>query len=365
MTDTLQTPTTGSTTTEEPAQGGSDRRRRTVGLVVAGILLVAIASASFLVIDHRREQRAIAETRDAIAQLAVANAQTLAQLETSVADGAATLESATSVPGVEEESEALEAALASATTSVETGIPAEPSPEASLEELRSDLATHQDLERDLAISTSTLSTSIAVMVQAQTAWEIEEAGIAYDQAVTDLASSLEVARLVLSASEGQVADESARQALADALTAAGATQTSEPDREDLESLTGATNSHTTAQQAVDAASGAVAEAQSTWQIEQERVAAEAAAAAATARETNRQSTGSTAGSGTQKGAAKAGAGASSPQAPKGTTPPANSPPAGKVVPAPQGGKEGLTWYETFEPDDSSTCFDTAGNSWTC
>lgn len=135
---------------------------------------------------------------------------------------------------------------------------------------------------DLASATNALAGKVdkatAAVKEAQAAWELAQAQAGYDQAVAALAAAIDAGNATLAGSEGKVADNAVRQTLTDAIGAATALRNGSVDAS-VNALTAATAAVNASAGELAAATSATSEAQSAWQAEQDRIAAEQAAAA--------------------------------------------------------------------------------------
>lgn len=147
---------------------------------------------------------------------------------------------------------------------------------------------------DDAAAAGTDITTAVVAVEASVERHAFDGALSAHSAAADrLANSVSSAQETLAATEGQVLDNTVREALATAIEAAAAITPVVPDETaDLapqtKTMTALTPDMTTAADNLDAARQGVVDAQSAWQVEQDRIAAEQAAQAAQAAEEARR-----------------------------------------------------------------------------
>jgi hypothetical protein len=196
-------------------------------------------------------------------------------------------------------------------------------------------------------------TTVAVD-EAVAAWELEQATADATAARGELGAAIDAASLVLTESDGKVADNTVRQSLTDAINAANAAREAKPS-DSVEVQTSdavAAREHVTA---LDAARLAVTEAQAVWQAEQDRLAAEpaAAAAAATANASSSRSSSTLSGNSSSSSSLSSGSVSTTPPVSSGDTTSGSS----------SSSDDGSYWVETGE--NIPLCGDTSGNSWDC
>ncbi len=213
--------------------------------------------------------------------------------------------------------------------------------------------------------TEEIIAATAAVVTAHAAWEIDQAKAGYEQAATSLGAAIDAATAVLSGSEGRVADNAVRQALADAIAAADTLRTSSVPTE-VDALTGAATAIAAATATTDTARTAVTDAQTAWQAEQDRIAAEQAAAAqaAAARAAASSNSPKSGGSGSSSSSSKPKSSGSSNSAPKASS-------GVKVGDSRDGGTvvavnpDGSYVVESHEQETICGGGDEHGNTWDC
>lgn len=197
---------------------------------------------------------------------------------------------------------------------------------------------------------TTITVATAAVTDAVTAWDFEQATAAAATASTDLQAEIDAAALVLTDSEGRVADNAVRQSLTDTITAATAATTSTGSTVDeLGAFVDGAETHVAA---LAAASTAVTDAVAVWQAEQDRLAAEQAAAAAAQAAANRPSLP---------------AGTNKTKTPSQTTtaPPRTSPELSKPAPSTPPADDGSYWESETTTDGSKLCAGADGSVWRC
>lgn len=200
--------------------------------------------------------------------------------------------------------------------------------------------------------------------EAHSAWLLDQAATGYDTAVSALTTARDTGAAVLAGSENKVADNAVRQTLTDAIAAGDALLGAEVEAE-VEALTAATGEITSATSALTAATSAASDAQTAWQAEQERIAAEQAAAAAAAQAAAAQSANARSSSSTGKSSTgkSSSSGRTSGGSKSGSTSSGSS--GGGSAPATGGGSTWSGGWDTGNSDTVTRCMDTVGNVWSC
>lgn len=206
--------------------------------------------------------------------------------------------------------------------------------------------------------TAEIVAATAAVVDAQAAWELEQAQAGYEAAHAELVTALDAGAGVLAGSEGKVADNAVRQTLSDAITA-GEVWRNASAGADVDGIASATGRVAEATAAVKTATAATSEAQAAWQAEQDRIAAEQAAAAQAA---------------AAQSAAKSSTAKSSTSSGKKSTP-SKSSSSGRTsgsssAPATSGGSSGGSssgggWVVEEQTPMRDRCGDEHGNTWDC
>lgn len=263
-------------------------------------------------------------------------------------------------------------AAASAALEASEGRVADDQVRADLEELLSARGPFQTngssrAEKTSALGSATEATeaetdeivaATAAVVDAQTAWELEQARAGYDAAVAELVAALDAGAGVLAGSEAKVADNAVRQTLSDAI-AAGEVWRHTVAGVEIDGITSATDRVAEATAAVTTATAATSDAQAAWQAEQDRIAAEQAAAAqAAAAQSAAKSSTTKSSTGTGK---------------KSTSPKSGSPgrtSGSSSAPATSGGSSGGSssgggWVVEEQVPMPDRCGDEHGNTWDC
>lgn len=181
----------------------------------------------------------------------------------------------------------------------------------------------------------------------QADWELTTATADHAAAVAALAGAVDEATEVLAASEGRVLDDAVRIALAETLDAAGVVRDAAAPSGTATLAAAAAEARALVEQLAHA-QGAVAEAEATWQAEQDRLAAEQAAARAGgpgSRGSGSSGSGSS-GSGRSGSSGSAGSGSSG-RASGGAGGSSSGTSGGKTA----GSPGGTGWLQGWEPGD--------------
>lgn len=189
----------------------------------------------------------------------------------------------------------------------------------------------------------------AAVSAAQAKWELEQAQTAYEQASAELSAAMQAAQEVQSGSEGKVADNTVREALASAIQAGSAITPLDRAAATADELNAGAAGIRSVTPDLAVATEAVSAAQTTWQAEQDKRDAE---------ERERQQRAQ------QQSAARPTPSAKTPAqpAPKKASSPKKAPSRAPSAPASGGGHR---TEESTELYDETICMDTVGNSWTC
>lgn len=309
---------------EPPAEPRPRRPRRLVRGIVAVVALAAVAVAA-LVWSRGVDDRLSRAQADM--------SQALASLTTTIDQATDTLRSS---DGRVPEHDTTRDTLATTIDDAELLVAETPDPDASRQD-RTTQAT--DITTRADTTTALLLTAVSAVDDAVATWELNQAVTAHDDALTELAEGIEQGRSRLTGSEGGVLDDAVRVALTAAIDAAETARTTEVDPQDADALTTATTALREHIDALSAARKAVADAQTTWQVEQDRIAAEQAAAAAAAQSTG---SGSRSGGGSSSTGSGSGGGSTSSSGSTGSSGSASSGSSGSTSES----SGGSTWVES-------------------
>lgn len=345
---------------------GSSRWSKRVKLAAAGAALVVVlgGGGAYALVGS---QRAAERLEDANAALVIALDDHDALVDAAnraVQDGEVVLLESEGRVADDSVREALSALLTSSADVIKTATVTALADDAALDDVTAFTADIATTDTTLKASTTALVAATQAVRAAHSAWELVDARATFDAATVALTSANHAASAVQTGSEGKVHDNAVREELALVLTSAAETLAIETTLTDPAVMREAADARMALVTSLEAAQGAVAAAQETWQSDQDKAAAQAAKAAAekAATEAEAARVAAISPSKVKSGNTPAKSGNTSTGAPSTTKKPSTG--ASTPQKAPGGGGYYLDTEETTY-GDLTYCMDTVGNSWLC